>query len=168
MAIKDPLTGLANRTFFEEALGLALRRRDGEPGVLFCDMNNFKQVNDRLGHQHGDHLLQITAQRLTEAARDGDLVARLAGDEFVIVCPEVHSVAELEDIATRLRGAVCEPVTLRGVEIMPHMSIGCALACEGDTSVEVLARADHAMYAVKADRLSTPRTAGRRRTLPAK
>jgi len=151
LAIKDPLTGLANRAFFEEALELALhQRRSGHAGLLFCDLNGFKRINDNLGHRAGDQLLQITARRLTEAARQGDLVARLGGDEFVVLCPGVQIAAELEKIATRLNAAVAQPVELAEGEIIPSVSIGTALAQAGDTNSTLLARADHAMYTHKA------------------
>lgn len=151
LAIKDPLTGLANRAFFEEALELALhQRRSGYSGLLFCDLNGFKEINDSLGHRAGDQLLQITARRLTEAARQGDLVARLGGDEFVVLCPGVRIATELGKIATRLNAAVGRPTALAGVDITPSMSIGCALAQTGDTNSTLLARADQAMYTQKA------------------
>lgn len=151
MAIRDPLTGLANRAFLMEALELALhQRRGGHPGLLFCDMDGFKQINDRLGHRAGDQLLQITAQRLTKAARKGDLVARLGGDEFVVLCPGIEHAADLDEIATRLRAAIAEPTQVADVEIIPGMSIGTAVARAHDTSSTLLAFADHAMYADKA------------------
>jgi diguanylate cyclase (GGDEF)-like protein len=151
MAIKDPLTGLANRAFFMESLELALHQRQrGYPGLLFCDMNGFKLVNDRLGHRAGDQLLQITAQRLTLAARRGDLVARLGGDEFVVLCPGIERVADLDEIAARLTAAIAEPTQVVGVEIIPSVSIGTAIAREHETSSTLLAVADHGMYANKA------------------
>ena len=161
LAINDQLTGLANRTFFGEVLELALRqRRHGHPGLLFCDMNGFKQVNDRLGHHAGDELLKITADRLTRSVRDGDVVARLGGDEFVVVCPGVEAVAELDEISARLTAVVAQPVQIAGFEMLPSVSIGIALADERDTSSTLLARADHAMYANKPR--ADARTAGSR------
>jgi diguanylate cyclase (GGDEF)-like protein len=150
LAIKDALTGLANRSFFEEALSLALhQRRGGAPGLLFCDMNGFKQINDNLGHHAGDELLQLTAQRLTESAREGDLVARLAGDEFVVLCPEVKDGANLDAFAERLTTAVARPTVIAGTALEPRISIGTATAHPGEEAAAFLRRADIAMYRVK-------------------
>ncbi len=150
MTIRDGLTGLANRAFFEETLDLALRQRiKGRFGVLFCDMNGFKQVNDRLGHAAGDQLLQITAARMQEASREGDLVARLAGDEFVVLCLGLQRSAELSRIAERLIAAVARPATIAGTEVVPRITVGSALAHADDTRATLLRRADAAMYQAK-------------------
>jgi diguanylate cyclase (GGDEF)-like protein len=151
LAVKDALTGLANRSFFEEALRLALRQRaGGAPGLLFCDMNCFKQINDNLGHHAGDELLRLTAQRLSDAARDGDLVARLAGDEFVVLCPGLDASEDLEALAERLTAAVAQPSLIAGTTLEPQISIGAASAHPGEDPVAFLRRADAAMYDVKA------------------
>ncbi len=151
LATKDRLTGLANRAFFEDALKLELkRRRNGRAALVFCDMNAFKHVNDQYGHRAGDQLLQLTAQRLSSAARAGDLVARIGGDEFVVLCPSVNHLEELDRIAARLTAAVSEPVEIAGVEITPSMSAGTAIAQRGDTCTSLLARSDEAMYRSKA------------------
>jgi diguanylate cyclase (GGDEF)-like protein len=150
LAIKDPLTGLPNRAFFLEALSLELRRRHKRhAGLLFCDLDGFKQVNDRYGHHVGDELLQVTAQRMNECAREGDLVARLAGDEFVVLCPEIDDDADLDAIARRLTVAVARPAIIAGVEIAPQMSIGAALAQPDEFPAALLRRSDVAMYRIK-------------------
>jgi diguanylate cyclase (GGDEF)-like protein len=151
LAIKDTLTGLHNRAFFLEALVLSLRqRRTGNPGLLFCDMNGFKQVNDRHGHHVGDELLRIAARRMTESARAGDLVARLAGDEFVVLCPGIEDPADLDAVARRLTAAVRRPAVIAGIAIEPDVSVGTALAHPGEAPAAFLSRADAAMYRVKA------------------
>jgi diguanylate cyclase (GGDEF)-like protein len=114
--------------------------------LVFCDMNGFKQINDRYGHRAGDQLLQLAAQRLSSAARAGDLVARIGGDEFVVLCPSVNHLEELDRIAARLTAAVSQPAQIAGVEIVPSMSVGTAIAQRGDTSNSLLARSDEAMY----------------------
>jgi diguanylate cyclase (GGDEF)-like protein len=125
MAMEDPLTGLANRALFDEILELELRpRRHGHLGLLFCDMTGFKRVNDHLGHGAGDQLLKITAERLSKAARKGELVARLGGDELVVVCPRIDQAAELLELATRLTVIIAQPARIVEVEIIPSVSMG--------------------------------------------
>ncbi len=155
LSIKDSLTGLANRAFLEEAIALALRKRmrtGNDLGVLFCDLDGFKLVNDQLGHHAGDELLVHVAQRLTDAARSSDLVARYAGDEFVILCPELQEApSTLANIAERLLRMVSEPAIVAGTELRPHISVGTALARDSDAAEDLLRRADVAMYEAKRD-----------------
>ena len=151
LALKDTLTGLSNRAFFEGALKLALRqRRSPLPGLLFCDMDGFKQINDRFGHQAGDELLQVTAQRMLESSREGDLVARLAGDEFVVLCTGAQDPAALDAFARHLAAAVSQPVVIAGAELHPQISIGTALGQPDDDPASLVRRADAAMYRAKA------------------
>lgn len=152
LAVRDPLTNLANRTFLEDWLALALRARlraRRELGLLFCDLDDFKAVNDRFGHQGGDLLLQVVAHRLASAARESDLVARLAGDEFVIMCPDLDRLEDLSSIVKRLSVAVSGPVDMGGAEIEPRLSVGVALAADDDRPATLVARADKAMYRAK-------------------
>ena len=162
LTIKDCLTSLPNRAFFLEALGLKLRQRQtSHTGLLFCDLDRFKQVNDRFGHHVGDELLQVTAQRMKACAREGDLVARLSGDEFVVLCNEIDDGDVLDAIAQRLTAAVARRVTIAGIEITPQVSVGGVLAEPDENPAALLRRADTAMYRVKSaggDRA----TAGRR------
>ncbi len=149
LAHRDTLTGLLNR----RALATALEARlgDGTPtSVLFCDLDGFKQVNDTRGHEAGDAVLVEVAQRLGAAVRDGDLVARFAGDEFVIVSrPEGAG-----HIADRLLRRLVDPITLRdGSAVHVGTSIGIADALDPTvdpvTADELLQRADAAMYTAK-------------------
>ena len=142
LAIEDPLTGLANRTLVFDRLTQALgrrRRSDGLLGVLFCDLDSFKPINDRLGHQAGDDLLCIIAERLTPAGRVTDTVARLAGDEFVVVCPDLGEPEDLQRIARRVAEAVSVPARVGGMDVTPRMSIGTAIAELGDDAESLLA-----------------------------
>jgi diguanylate cyclase (GGDEF)-like protein len=152
MAIEDPLTGLANRTLVFDRLTQALARRrrsDGRLGVLFCDLDSFKPINDRLGHQAGDDMLCLVAERMVAAARVTDTVARIAGDEFVVVCPDLGEPADLDRIAARIGASVMEPARVGGMDVTPRVSIGSALAELGDDAESLLARADEAMYVAK-------------------
>ena len=152
LAIEDPLTGLANRTLVFDRLTQALlrrRRSDGLLGVLFCDLDSFKPVNERLGHAAGDDLLRLVAERLNDAARVIDTVARLAADEFVVVCPDLGEPADLHRIAARVADAVGEPARIGGMDLTPRMSIGSAIAELGDDAGSLLGRADDAMYVAK-------------------
>ncbi len=152
-SVRDGLTGLANRAFLEETLTLSLhQRRAGRPGILFCDMDEFKQINDRLGHHAGDTLLQAVAARLESAAREGDIVARFAGDEFVVLCPGVERLADLDAIAERVTECVGEPLRLEGETVRPRLSVGRALAEPGEPADVLLRRADQAMYLRKSAR----------------
>jgi diguanylate cyclase (GGDEF)-like protein len=164
-AIRDMLTGLANRAFLEQSLALALRQsaRSGRRlGLLFCDLDGFKTVNDELGHQVGDELLRLVAKRMDDTARSSDLVARFGGDEFVVLCPDLATPQALGTIADRLAAAVAQPATLGAAEVRPQLSIGTALARASDTSDQLLRRADQAMYVAKrAARSRTPVMSGR-------
>jgi diguanylate cyclase (GGDEF)-like protein len=143
LAVTDPLTGLANRTLLYDRLQQALgrRRRGGGPvGVLYCDVDDFKAVNDQHGHEAGDRLLCEIAERLRAATRATDTVARIAGDEFVIVCPALPTRDEL--------GAIVQRV----VAGTPNLSVGAVIAEPEETAAAVLSRADRAMYAVKTAR----------------
>jgi diguanylate cyclase (GGDEF)-like protein len=152
LAVRDALTGLPNRALLLDRLALALARyrRDGRPlGVAFCDLDAFKPVNDLHGHHTGDELLRLVAGRLDAEARAGDTVGRLAGDEFVVVCPDVGNATELNAIGTRLSAAVALPGTVAGIELTPAISVGTALAQPDDDPEALLRRADDAMYAAK-------------------
>lgn len=149
-ALHDPLTGLANRILLRDRLRHAMdqaERERGDTGVLFVDLDNFKQVNDLYGHRAGDELLAILGDRLRTAVRPADTVARLGGDEFVVVCERADE-AGTRALADRLEDVIGEPVGIAGVEHRVSASIGIALGREdADT---LLRDADAAVYRAKA------------------
>ncbi len=148
-AMHDPLTALPNRRAFTEAMERAMARRTGG-AVLLLDLNDFKDVNDTLGHTAGDALLRVTSMRL-ENETDG-LVARLGGDEFAVLLPDA-TLESATALAHRLREAITRPVPVNNVELITSASIGVAeLSSTATSSDEVLAMADVAMYAAKAGR----------------
>ncbi|WP_261565109.1 sensor domain-containing protein [Frankia gtarii] len=151
----DGLTGLPNRTALLEHLERALRRagRDGRRiGVLFLDLDGFKAINDTLGHQAGDDLLRATATRLARAVRPGDVVGRLAGDEFAVLCEAVDGPADLEAIAERVLATLETPSRLLGHCVVATGSVGLALSGPDlQDSEKLLNAADIAMYAAKRD-----------------
>ncbi|OJF13792.1 putative bifunctional diguanylate cyclase/phosphodiesterase [Couchioplanes caeruleus] len=146
LALRDALTGLPNRRVFERRLGTAVA--SGSPQVAVLDLNGFKDVNDRLGHAVGDRLLEVVAGRLLGALRDGDLVARMGGDEFAVLVPG-GSVAVMDQIVGRIATALREPITLEGQDLLVGASIGTADGEDTADGYEVLRRADVAMYAAK-------------------
>jgi diguanylate cyclase (GGDEF)-like protein/PAS domain S-box-containing protein len=149
-AVHDPLTGLPNRTLLRDRLehALAQSERDGRAtGVLFIDLDNFKQVNDIYGHATGDAVLVEFGRRLKTAVRPADTVARLGGDEFVVVCGEVDEQVALA-LGHRLQTAIHMPLTVGAVSHALSASIGIALGLR-DPDV-LLANADAAVYRAKA------------------
>jgi diguanylate cyclase (GGDEF)-like protein len=148
-ASHDPLTGLANRRRFMECLEGAVAGSDGQPvSVLFMDLDDFKSVNDELGHATGDAVLVAVARRIRAQLRTADVAARMGGDEFGILLHADERTAMA--IARRLLEGLAEPVTVGGSEVSARGSIGVASARGSQTPSELLARADIAMYAAKA------------------
>ena len=151
-AVRDPLTGLANRTLFEERLRGALSRdarHGGSTGVLFLDLDGFKDVNDRYGHAVGDTVLRTVAERLSAGVRPADTVARLGGDEFVVLV-EGATAAGMSALVARLSEAVQEPLLVRGQTLDVGVSVGMAIAQEGSADpAGLVAEADQRMYDVK-------------------
>jgi diguanylate cyclase (GGDEF)-like protein len=160
-AVHDPLTGLANRTLLRDRLEHALARSARERGataVLFVDLDNFKQVNDTLGHAAGDAVLVETARRLQTAVRPGDTIARLGGDEFVAVCEDIDEEAA-RAVGRRLQQAIRSPLTAGGVQHVLTASIGIAI---GDRDPDALiGEADLAAYRAKAAGRARIEVAGR-------
>lgn len=152
-ALHDALTGLANRSLFLDRLGHALARvgRGAKPvAILFLDLDDFKAVNDHLGHSEGDRLLVAVAGELTAATRAADTVARLGGDEFAILIEET-GLAEAQRAADRILERLSAPVAIGDREVTARASIGIALQAPDEASAEELVRwADIAMYAAKA------------------
>ena len=153
LAFHDPLTLLANRSLFwnrvEHALALAHRSQQ-RVAVMFLDLDNFKNVNDSLGHDAGDRLLQAAAQRLVKATRPSDTVARLGGDEFAILLEGIRSETDIERIAKPINSTFNQPLLLDGREIETSASIGVACSRPGDDAEQLLRNADIAMYNAKA------------------
>jgi diguanylate cyclase (GGDEF)-like protein len=155
-AFHDPLTGLPNRRLLDDRLHQArerTRRMGAAYGVLFCDLDGFKPVNDRFGHHVGDQLLVELAHRLEEVVRPHDTVARVSGDEFVILCEDLEGPRPAVDVAERVLATVETPFPVEGTSsgIRVGISIGIAVAAPGgpESSDEIVARADAAMYRAK-------------------
>jgi len=153
LAHHDALTGLPNRTLCEARLEQALqraRRHDTRVAVLFLDLDDFKKVNDLYGHASGDGLLGEVAQRLTGRLRASDTVARIAGDEFLIVLDEVSDDAAAARVAAELATRVSEPCEIDGDELLVSVSIGVAVSPgDGTDTVTLTRNADAAMYRAK-------------------
>ncbi len=155
LAFHDPLTGLPNRRRFEECLVSALARYQADArrpwAVMFIDFDRFKLVNDSLGHNAGDALLQQVARRVQEKLRPGDIVARLGGDEFAILITDIEHERDAVLLAERLMEALHQPFHLGEVELIATASIGITFSAIGyATAEEVLRDADTAMYKAKA------------------
>jgi diguanylate cyclase (GGDEF)-like protein len=153
MAYHDPLTGLANRNKLEQFVSqiLAQSRRHQESfALMFIDLDRFKNINDTIGHEAGDLLLQIIADRLKGAIRNTDLVARLGGDEFVIVVTDVHKSESVAVIAHKILESVMQAFVIKGQEIYITTSIGISLyPFDGQNMQTLMKNADLALYRAK-------------------
>lgn len=153
MAQHDMLTGLPNRTLFSDRLhhALSIARRDKQPlAVMFIDLDKFKPVNDKLGHATGDVLLKEVAARMLEHLRESDTVARIGGDEFVVLLRNVDDPQNALAVAEKIRTALCRPFSIAGHHINISASIGIALYPEhGADELELSKNADFAMYQAK-------------------
>ncbi len=149
----DPLTGLANRTLLSDRFAQLIeraKRRDAPLGVLFVDLDDFKLVNDRLGHAAGDELLREVAQRLQATVRSDDTVARISGDEFAIVLADLARPDDAALVAQKILERLAQPVALGGEQTFVTASIGIsAFPSNGDNADALLGAADAAMYRAK-------------------
>ncbi len=154
LAQHDMLTGLPNRRLLEDRLDAAIanaRRHGGGICVLFIDLDRFKQLNDKYGHDAGDAVLKIIAGRLLGMMREVDTVARLGGDEFVVLLDAQTSMSHVALIADKLLSGLTAPISYQGQELALGASIGIGrYPQDGQTRVEIMAKADQAMYAAKA------------------
>jgi diguanylate cyclase (GGDEF)-like protein/PAS domain S-box-containing protein len=153
MAFHDPLTLLANRNLFRDRVQHALtllERGQCSVAVMFLDLDNFKNINDSLGHDAGDRLLQAVAQRIVKTTRSSDTVARLGGDEFAVLAEGIDTVVEIERLADALIEALDLPFKLDGMEVRVGASIGVALSSAQAGAETLLSNADIAMYHAKA------------------
>ena len=149
----DSLTKLPNRTLFMDRLSHALsrgRRDRSQVAVLFLDLDRFKKVNDTLGHNAGDKLLQQAARRLTACVRETDTVARLGGDEFTVVLPDLHNTHNTELVARKMLQCLVEPFVIDGAEMLVTGSLGITVfPDDGEDAETLLKNADTAMYKSK-------------------
>jgi diguanylate cyclase (GGDEF)-like protein/PAS domain S-box-containing protein len=152
-ALHDPLTCLPNRSLLVDRLGLSLEqaRRSGHMvGVLALDLDGFKAINDGHGHAAGDALLREVGGRILESVRAGDTVARMGGDEFVVLCPNIEGPRIGTMVANRMLKSLRRPVTLEKATVTVGASIGVAFfPLHGGSASALLQRADEAMYAAK-------------------
>lgn len=153
LALHDFLTGLPNRRLFEDRLTTAIsmsKRNSQVTGLLAIDMDDFKKVNDIYGHHAGDRLLKETASRIRLALRESDTLARIGGDEFVVVAVNVTSQAAAEGLAARILEAGSRPLSCDENTLLPTFSIGIAMCPDhGETSEELMRSADRALYEAK-------------------
>lgn len=153
LAYYDPLTQLPNRRLFADRLGMAMahaHRSHGALAVMFVDLDRFKRINDSLGHAVGDQLLQTVAQRLIVAVREDDTVARMGGDEFIVLLSEVDGLEPIAQVARRVIESMTKPMTIQGREMVVTCSLGISVYPEdGSTPEELIQNADTAMYRAK-------------------
>lgn len=148
-ALHDPLTGMPNRTLLTDRIEVATARRDPHGALLFIDLDDFKQVNDDLGHAAGDALLKTVADRLGHTVRPEDTCGRWAGDEFLVLNESLGTMQEAAVFAERLAEAIAAPVEIADRVLTPQASIGVAMLHEGTGPQQVIRLADEAMYRVK-------------------
>ncbi|WP_051800073.1 diguanylate cyclase domain-containing protein [Catenuloplanes japonicus] len=152
LAFHDPLTGIANRMLFLDRLAHTLAthaRKQRIFAVLFIDLDGFKEINDRRGHDAGDTVLRVTADRLRHGLRATDTVARFGGDEFAIILEDLASAADARPTAQRVIDVLCEPIDVGGVPARVSASVGIAVSSPGAGAADILRDADTAMYAAK-------------------
>ncbi len=154
LALHDPLTGLPNRTLMTEYIAHALSARErsgGDVALLYCDCDEFMQINDSVGHAVGDQVLAALGGRLHQAVRLSDSVARMPGDEFVVLCTDLDSAAEAEAVAERLMKACSLPYELDSGTLHLNISVGVSVAGPDSDPESMLREANTAMYLAKRD-----------------
>ena len=152
LAFYDNLTGLSNRAMLENRLETALRGADeygASVGVIYMDLDDFKPVNDTHGHAMGDRVLRIVGERLLNCVRDSDTVARVGGDEFIALFPQLTNTFELGAKARSIAETIAQPIGIDGVVVQVSVSVGLATYEPGEHHDELITRADHAMYRAK-------------------
>jgi diguanylate cyclase (GGDEF)-like protein len=153
---RDPLTATPNRAVFLDRLSSAIalsRRRESSLALLFIDLDDFKEVNDTLGHPVGDEVLRLVARRLTAAVRNSDSVCRYGGDEFLVLLPDVATAEDAVLIANEILGILTAPATVTGHAVTLRASVGVSLfPDDADDTGTLIGRADAAMYHVKRSR----------------
>ncbi|MFC1684890.1 diguanylate cyclase domain-containing protein [Pseudomonadota bacterium] len=153
MAYHDTLTNLPNRRLFTDRLKLELSRakRDQSPlGIMFLDLDGFKNINDTLGHDTGDEVLQVVSQRIQSTVRECDTVARLGGDEFILLLAGLENKDCASSVATKIIESLKQPIHSNGAELFINTSIGISIyPLDGDCGDSLIAKADCAMYRVK-------------------
>lgn len=157
LAMHDPLTGLANRVLLMDRVERALAeagRHQPQPhcvGLVFLDLDGFKEINDTWGHAHGDAVLEMVARRIETSIRPGDTAARLGGDEFAVLCPVIVDDEQLQGVAEGIRAALDRPVTLAGGQVYDQLSVsvGVITSHPGCTAEVLLQQADSLMYHAK-------------------
>jgi len=153
LAHHDMLTGLPNRAYLTERLGtiLALARRHGTlVAIMFIDLDNFKTVNDTLGHHVGDALLKEVAARIKQVLREADMVSRLGGDEFLVILADLAAPEDAAKVADKLLQTISAPIALQGRQLRVNASLGISVfPRDGDNADDLIRRADAAMYSAK-------------------
>jgi diguanylate cyclase (GGDEF)-like protein len=153
LALMDSLTGLANRVLLEDRFHVAIaaaRRYGHRVGISYLDLDGFKEVNDEMGHEAGDSILKEVALRLQKHVREIDTVARVGGDEFVVLTPNLRNTADARVVADKLQAALNQPFELRGKPYSLRASMGIAVfPDDGEQSAQLLKHADAAMYEAK-------------------
>jgi diguanylate cyclase (GGDEF)-like protein/PAS domain S-box-containing protein len=151
-ALHDPLTGLGNRALFQDRVAHSLARAgrtNDDVAVLFMDLDNFKEINDSLGHAAGDAVLVQTANRLRTCLREADTAARFGGDEFAVLLEQTRGEGEVMDVAARIAAALSRPLTVDGRDVDLRASVGIARAEVEESADDVMRNADVAMYHAK-------------------
>jgi diguanylate cyclase (GGDEF)-like protein len=153
LAYRDALTGLPNRVLFNDRFSMALsqaRRHNQRIGIMLLDLDHFKVINDTLGHSVGDKLLRVVGERLTGLLRTSDTIARMGGDEFLLLLTEIARLNDVITIAQKILGVFQKPFIIDDHELMVTTSIGITIfPDDGDTADVLLKNADIAMYHAK-------------------